>query len=99
MESRVNLTDLKVRHFKPDPSKRIEIADAGQRGLYLIVQPSGQRGFAVRYRFNGKPRKLTLKAGVSLADARRLAADAMYAVQTGSDPSETKKIEQAKAAG
>jgi integrase len=94
--SRVNLTDLRIRNCKPS-SKRIEIADAAQRGLYLIVQPSGQRSFAVRYRFDGRPRKLTLQAGITLADARRLAADAMYTVSRGSDPSEAKKIERAAA--
>ena len=29
-------------------------------GLYLVVYPSGKKGWAVRYRHNGKPRKLTL---------------------------------------
>jgi integrase len=99
MKSQHQLTDLKVKNAKPDPSKRLEIPDGAQRGLYLVLQPSGRRSFCVRYRFNGQPKKLTLKAGVSLADARRLAADAMYAIETGNDPSEAKKVEQTKAAG
>jgi integrase len=99
MESRGSLTNLKVRNFKPDPNKRLEIPDGRQAGLYLVVQPSGRRCFAIRYRINGTSKKLTLKSGLSLADARRAAADAMWSIEKGSDPSEAKKIERSKAAG
>jgi Arm DNA-binding domain len=98
MESRGGLTDLKVRNLKPDKTKRLEIPDGRQAGLYLVLQPSGRRRFAVRYRINGKPKKLTLKSGLSLADARRLAANAMYEIEKGDDPRETKKSEAAKTA-
>ena len=39
---------------------RREVPDQHQRGLYCIVQPTGAKVFAVRYRFDGRPRKLTL---------------------------------------
>ena len=55
-------------------------------GLYIVVQPSGRKSYAVRYRFAGKPRKLTLPGGLSLAAARREAADALYEVERGKDP-------------
>jgi integrase len=96
MESRGGLTDLKVRNLKPDKSKRLEIPDGKQAGLYLVLQPSGKRRFAIRYRINGHPKKLTLKSGLSLADARRTAADAMYEVEKGSDPRETRRKETTK---
>lgn len=80
-----NLTALKIDSLKPATTRQ-EIADAKQAGLYLVLQPSGRRTFAIRYRFNGKPIKLTLPAGVSLADARKLAADAMYDLAKGIDP-------------
>lgn len=51
----------------------------------------------MRYRFAGLPRKLTLQSGVSLAAARKLAADAMHEVAQGRDPSEAKKATRAKA--
>lgn len=97
MSQHTRLTDLKVRNTKPGRIRR-EIPDGWQRGLYLVVQPSGRKSFCVRYRFDGKPKKLTLKSGVSLADARRLASDAMYQVEKGSDPREAKKAEKAKTA-
>jgi integrase len=96
MLSRGGLTDLKVRNLKPDKAKRLEIPDGKQAGLYLVLQPSGRRRFAIRYRINGSPKKLTLKSGLSLADARRLAAAAMYEVEIGNDPREAKKLEKAK---
>ena len=91
------LTDLSVRHLKPGDARR-EVRDAGQRGLYCIVQPSGVKTFAVRYRYGGRPRKLTLQAGMSLAAARKEAAAVMYAVHEGKDPAADKARAKARAA-
>lgn len=68
------LTDLSIRNLKPQ-ADRYELPDPGARGLYVVVHPSGKRSFVVRYRHVGVPRKLTLQAGISLAAARKLAAD------------------------
>jgi integrase len=92
------LTDIAVRRLKPS-STRQEIPDTGCRGLYLIVQPSGARGFAVRYRLTGISRKLTLPPGISLAGARKLAADAMFEVAQGRDPAAAKRAAQQTRAG
>jgi integrase len=86
----VRLTDIAIRNLKAGMTRR-EIPDSGQRGLYLILQPTGGKVFAVRYRFAGKPRKLTLTAGISLAAARREAADALYEVERGNDPGTIKQ--------
>ena len=93
-----NLTELAITKKFTKREQRYEVPDGAQRGLYLVVQPSGRKSFCVRYRHHGKPRKLTLKAGLSLADARRLASEAMYAVEKGNDPRETKKAAKEKAA-
>jgi integrase len=83
------LTALQVENAKPSATRR-EISDGGS-GLYLIVQPSGHKSFAVRTRINGKPVKLTLPAGLSLADARVQASAALKAVEEGNDPIAAKK--------
>jgi Arm DNA-binding domain len=72
------LTTKAIEHFKPGPQRR-EIGDGGS-GLYLIVQPSGARSWAVRYRHEGRPAKLTLGSwpAMSLAAARKGAADALH---------------------
>jgi integrase len=90
------LTDIAIRNLKPAAARQ-EVPDPGARGLYVVVQPSGRKGFAVRYRFFGQPRKLTLPAGITLAAARKLAADAMYEVSQGRDPADERKAEVEKA--
>lgn len=70
------LTDISVRNAKPG-RKRQEIPDGGCKGLYLVVHPSGRKSWAVRYRHEGRPRKLTLDGFPSLATARKLAMAAM----------------------
>lgn len=89
-------TDIAIRNLKAG-TQRQEIPDAGAKGLYLVVQPSGKKSFAVRYRANGVPRKLTLPKGCTLAAARKLAADALLAVEQGHDPAITKREVRAKA--
>jgi integrase len=90
------LTDLAIRNMRPG-EKRREIADGAQRGLYVQLQPSGARGFAVRYRLHGKPCKLTLPGGVSLAQARKLCADILFDVARGVDPAEHRRAQREKA--
>ena len=52
------LTDVSIRKLAT-PATRREIPDGKIRGLYLVLQPSGARSWAVRYRTAGKPAKLT----------------------------------------
>jgi integrase len=91
------LTDVAVRNLKPGARRR-EVPDPGQRGLYVVVHATGRKGYAVRYRFHGLPRKLTLQPGITLASARKLAGDAMHAVAMGHDPCAAKKEAKREAA-
>jgi integrase len=85
----VTLTAKTVENLRP-ATRRREIPDGGARGLYCIVQPSGRKSFAVRYRFAGRPKKLTLPAGLTLAAARVAAAAALHEVENGNDPGAAK---------
>jgi integrase len=104
------LTSFSVRSAKPG-TRRKEIRDAGSRGLYLIIQPgaSAKKSWAFRYRFNGKPKKLTLGPAYlgenelevvavghpcTLAGARKLAGEADLQVARGIDPVASKKREK-----
>ena len=89
------LTDIAVRNLRAAATRR-EVPDPAARGLYLVIQPSGVKTFAVRYRFLGRNRKLTLTRGLSLAAARKAAADAMFELERGRDPASLKR--QAKQA-
>jgi integrase len=90
------LTALKIERLKPR-ADRYEIADGGQRGLKLVVFPSGAKSFVVRYRFGGRKKKLTL-GQIPLAAARKAAAAALYEVHEGRDPAAAKQVTKAKAA-
>ena len=94
------LTQLAVKAAK-SARDRIEIPDGGCTGLYLVVQPSGVKSWALRYRFNGTPKKLTLgradqaEGALSLASARKAAVDARHRLEQGVDPAPEKQTAKA----
>src|SRR5262249_39233547 len=53
------LTAIACRNIRAGARRR-EIPDRGCAGLHLIVQPSGHKSWAVRFRYRGQTRKLTL---------------------------------------
>ena len=73
---------------------RRKIPDAYLPGLYFIVQPSGAKSWAVRYRHDGRPRKHTLGPYplLDLKAAREAASKALRAAAEGSDPATQKKL-------
>lgn len=85
-------TTKAIEAAKPS-DKRREIPDPALSGLYLVIQPSGVKSWALRYRYAGKPKKLTLGRWpvMGLADARAAASEAIEAVDHGNDPSAAKK--------
>ena len=52
------LTAAKIRNIQPDPERRREYPMGA--GLYLVVQPSGAKSWACRFRADGRPIKVTL---------------------------------------
>jgi integrase len=91
------LTDISVRNAKPKAS-RYELSDGGS-ALRLIVQSSGVKSFAARFRVGGQTKKLTFPRGTSLQVARKLTADALLQAHQGIDPCALKKTAKAEAAG
>jgi hypothetical protein len=64
---------------------RNEIPDAGCVGLYLLVEPTGSKSWAHRYRDHGVPKKVTLgsAAMLTLAAARHRVAAARHRLERG----------------
>jgi integrase len=82
------LTAASVARIKPNPRRRLEIPDRLLTGLYFIVQPTGARSWALRYRHDGRTRKLTIGSypAFELGEAREAARAALQKVQRGIDP-------------
>ncbi|SRR6266536_1126544 len=95
MTRKHGLTQGRVDAAKPGPARQ-EISDG--RGLYLVVQPepSGAKSWALRYRFGGKPRKLTFDGALTISAARKLAAAARDQVEHGADPAAVKQEAKAE---
>jgi integrase len=95
------LTVLGVKNARARGVRR-ELADGGCCGLYLVVQPSGVKSWAARYRSRRRSVKFTLGsvligaaesgeapqlgAPLSLADARELCARVLREAKAGRDP-------------
>ncbi|MGC1742894.1 MAG: integrase family protein, partial [Pseudolabrys sp.] len=86
------LTTRMVEAIKP-ATERKEIPDALLPGLYFIVQPSGAKSWAVRYRHGARSRKHTLGPypRIDLKTARELGGKALRATAEGRDIAHEKK--------
>lgn len=87
------LTDLEIRRSKPR-EKPYTLSDGN--GLSLLIEPNGSKGWRFRYRFDGKPKMLSLGTypTISLADARQKRDDAKKLVAATINPSEVRKREK-----
>ena len=67
---------------------RRELPDDYMRGLYLVVQPTGSKSWAVRYRHGGRSHKHTVGPypAFDLKQARDAAAKVLRAVAEGRHP-------------
>ncbi len=87
------LTDTSIRNAKPGV-KPIKLFD--ERGLFLLVTPTGGKWWRFRYMFDGKEKLLSLGVypDVSLKDARERRDEARKLVANGVNPSENRKIQK-----
>ena len=92
----MKLTAATVDKMQP-ADRRQEIPDSLCMGLYLVVQPTGKKGWQVRYRHGGVHRRMTLGAYpiLSLAVAWQWARGALAGAADGRDPAE--EVRAAKA--
>jgi integrase len=89
------LTDTAVRTAKAR-EKEYKLADSG--GLYLLVTPAGGKLWRLKFRIDGKERKLALGRypEVSLADARKDRDAARSQMAKGSDPAREKQRQKVR---
>jgi integrase len=87
------LTDTAIRTTKtPDTARKL----ADEKGLYLLLQPTGGKLWRFDYRFGGKRKTLALGAypDVSLKAAREKLADARTLLADGVDPALNRKAQK-----
>ncbi|HFD92168.1 MAG TPA: DUF4102 domain-containing protein [Gammaproteobacteria bacterium] len=88
------LSDTAIRNAKPG-DKAKKMFDGG--GLYLEVSPKGGKWWRLKYRFDGKEKRLSLGVypDVSLKDARERRDEARKLLANDTDPSENRKARKA----
>ena len=88
------LSELAVRNAKPG-EKPVRLFDGG--GLYLEVSPAGGKLWRLKYRVNGKEKRLALGKypEVGLKDARERRDDARKLLANEVDPGENRKQQKA----
>lgn len=88
------LTDTATRNAKPGTKAR-KLAD--EKGLFLLVTPSGGKWWRFKYRFDGKEKLLSLGVypDVSLKDARDRRDEARRLLADGIDPGMNRKAQKA----
>lgn len=85
------LTDTKIRTLKPR-EKAYKLAD--ERGLFLLIKPSGAIYWRFKYRFSDKEKLLAfgIYPDLSLADARDKRDEARKLLAKGIDPGLAKQM-------
>src|SRR5262249_55610481 len=90
-----------VEAVQPDPGQKHarEYPDPLLPRHYLVVQPSGAKSWAVRYRLDGVPQKYTIGSYplLSLPKARELAREVLIPVDQGCDPGDDRKAARRQA--
>lgn len=91
----ISLTDTAIRNLRPT-DKPFKLGDSS--GLYLLIKPNGSKLWYMKYRIDGKEKKLALGPypDVSLLKARQFRDAARSKVREGADPAVDKKIAQQK---
>ncbi len=87
------LTNTKIRTIKPSTTP-LKLSD--EKGLYLLVTPTGGKWWRLDYRFSGKRKTLSMGVypDVSLRDARDRRDTARKLLADGMDPAENRKAQK-----
>jgi integrase len=94
---REKLTPSFVAKKEAAESRRITYWDEAMPGFGLMVTPKGHKSFVVQYRTGGRSKRMHLKGGLTLSEARKEAKAVLGSVAKGGDPlGERRKAAHAK---
>jgi len=84
------LTATQIKQAKPK-EKDYKLSDGG--GLYLLVTKKGGKHWKLKYKFDGKEKKLSLGAypDITLSKARELREENKQLIANGIDPNDLKR--------
>lgn len=87
------LTDTAIKKAKTDV-RPVKLSD--EKGLYLLVTPTGSKLWRWKYRLDGKEKVMALGAypDVSLAQAREAMGNARKLLANGTDPMAQRKVDK-----
>lgn len=93
----MKFTDRSIRVVKA-ASERYEVWEDNGRGFGLRISPKGKKTWIFMYRFEGKPRRMSLGEypTLSLAEARAKHAEAWENLKKGIDPGAAKLAKRAE---
>lgn len=89
------MTDTAIRNAKPR-ERNYKLADGG--GLYLLITPSGGKLWRLKFRTDGREKKLAIGSypEIGLGDARKRRDEAREQLAAGKDPSREKQREKVR---
>lgn len=84
------LSDTAIRNAKPQ-DREFKLADSG--GLYLLITPPGGKLWRLKYRVDGREKKLAIGRypEICLSDARKRRDEAREQLAAGKDPAREKR--------
>lgn len=88
----MQFTDKLIKSLKPRP-ERYDFREGNGSGFMVRIFPSGQLSWGFVYHFEGKKRRMTFGSypDLSLADARKMHANAVNILAKGKDPAQLKQ--------
>ncbi len=89
------LTDTRVKNLKAK-NKRYKIYDRLSRGLFLLIFPTGTKSWCMKYRINGKEKRLVIGKypNVSIKKAREYCFKQQNRIDEGIDVSKERKLDK-----
>ncbi len=88
MVNRLRLNDKTVREQVPEPGRHVQVFDTEVRGFSVRILSSGNRCFALDYRFAGRQRRMTIGRWPewTVTAARDRAKELRRVIDEGGDP-------------
>jgi integrase len=89
------LSHFAIENLQPR-DRPFTVWDTYQRGLAVVMQPTGHAAWKCVYSYHGRPRWIHIanKSAIGLKAARKLASEIMYQVAQGKDPAAERRAER-----